>query len=197
MRLVTGVTVTTEGIPVQGMLDGDILSEMMRRGGLSSRTARSSMPEIFNKAQRLYVRRCPDLRRKVCPGVRGLLQRLRRRRVVMGLVTGNLSRIGWRKMEQAGLREHFRFGSFAEAGNTRATLAKLAIAEAKRSGWITASSPVALVGDHPNDILAARANGLRSIAVGTGLVELQELRSYKPDVVVPDMRSLTWESIVC
>jgi len=197
VRLVTGLAATTDGIPVQGMLDGDILAQMLRRCGLPSPAIRSSLPQIFTRAQRLYVKRCPDLRRYVCPGVRSLLHRLSRRQTVMGLVTGNLSRIGWRKMEQAGLRRHFRFGAFAESAQTRAQLAKLAVAEARRAGWIESSSPIVLIGDHPNDILAARANGLRSIAVGTGLADVEELRTYQPDLVVPDMRSLSVESIVC
>ena len=31
---------------------------------------------------------------------------------------GNLSRIAWRKMEQAGLRQYLRFGAFAEQART-------------------------------------------------------------------------------
>lgn len=179
------------------MLDGDILAQMLRRGGLTQPAIRVCLPEIFSRAQRLYVKRCPDLRRRVCPGVRMILDRLNRRRVVMGLVTGNLSRIGWRKMEQSGLRRHFRFGAFAESARTRAQLARLAVAEARRQGWIDASSSITLIGDHPNDILAARVNGLRSIAVGTGLVDIEGLRAHHPDLVVPDMRSLSVETIIC
>jgi phosphoglycolate phosphatase-like HAD superfamily hydrolase len=70
------------------------------------------MPNLVERAQSLYTRRCPDLRRKVCPGARGLLYRLSRRRIPTGLVTGNLTRIGWRKMEQAGLRRYLHFGAF-------------------------------------------------------------------------------------
>jgi len=127
--------------------------------------------------------------------VRSLLHRLGRRGVILGLVTGNLSRIGWKKMERANLKSHFRFGSFAEAGRTRAQLAGLALREARRNGWIDDRTTVSLIGDHPNDIAAARANGLRSIAVATGLVPIEELGLHKPDVLVPDMRSLKLEDV--
>lgn len=182
---------TTDHIPVQGMLDGDILRWMMRDAGAGAAQIRQLLPLVMRKAQALYVRRCPDLRRKVCPGVRGLLARLSRMEAPMGLVTGNLSRIGWMKMERAGLKRHFRFGAFAEAGKTRAQLARLAVAEARRRGWIDRNAPVALVGDHPNDIAAARANGLRAVAVATGVVAYDELRACGPDVLVEDMRALT------
>ena len=47
-----------------------------------------------------------------------------------------------------------------------------------------------LIGDHPNDVLAAQANGIRSVAVGTGIVPLEELRAYSPHIAVQDLRSL-------
>src|SRR6202012_536465 len=110
-----------------------------------------------------------DLRRRVCPGARMLLYKLSRRDVVTGLVTGNLTHIGWKKMERAGLRRYLRYGAFAELARDRAGLVKLAIREARRQGWIDRTSPIALIGDHPNDIRAARANRIRSVAVATGV----------------------------
>jgi phosphoglycolate phosphatase-like HAD superfamily hydrolase len=136
------------------------------------------------------VRTCPDLHRKVCPGARGLLYKLSRRGIPAALVTGNLTRIGWTKMERAGLRHYFRFGAFSERARDRAGLVRLAIGHALRQGWIGKRSPVALIGDHPNDVRAARANGIRAIAVATGIIGLEELARHQPDVLVPDMRSL-------
>src|SRR5215471_14074684 len=112
--LVTGLRTTTEGVPVQGMLDRDILAHMLRNAGASPALARRKMTEMVTRAEIIYARRCPDLRRKVCPGARMLLYRLSRRGIPAGLVTGNLTRIGWKKMERAGLRHYLRFGAFAE-----------------------------------------------------------------------------------
>jgi phosphoglycolate phosphatase len=190
------VRASTATVPVQGMLDPDILTEMMRQNGVPVRRIREAMPELIERAQSLYVRRCPDLRAKVCPGVRPLLRKLTRMDVPMGLVTGNLSRIGWKKMERAGLKVHFRFGAFAEAATTRARLAGLAMAKARQAGWIGETARVSLVGDHPNDILAARANGIFSVAVATGLAPFEELAAHKPDVLVEDLRRLPWECLL-
>ncbi|MBI5083985.1 MAG: HAD family hydrolase [Acidobacteria bacterium] len=194
---VTGLQATSEGIPMQGMLDGDILRVMLKAAGATTGEAMHVLPQVMKKAQDLYVRRCPDLRRRVCPGVRGTLWRLGRRGAVLGLVTGNLSRIGWKKMERAGLERHFRLGAFAEEGETRSELARLAVAQARREGWIRNGTPLWLVGDHPNDILAARANGLRAVAVGTGVVPLNELASHRPDLLMPDLRELDPEVLLC
>jgi phosphoglycolate phosphatase-like HAD superfamily hydrolase len=127
--------------------------------------------------------------------VRRLLGRLKRRGIVTGLVTGNLSRIGWRKMERAGLKPYFRFGAFAELAKDRAGLVRLAIRQARREKWISREGSIALIGDHPNDVRAAKANGIRAIAVATGLVSIDELRTHSPDVLLPDLRSLALEML--
>src|SRR5258708_1951760 len=81
VRTVTGFETTTEGVPVAGMLDRDILSAMLTNVGAPAVLIRRQMPEIVRRAQSIYARRCPDLRRKVCPGARGLLYKLSRRGV--------------------------------------------------------------------------------------------------------------------
>jgi phosphoglycolate phosphatase-like HAD superfamily hydrolase len=196
VRRATGLATTTEGVPVQGMLDRDIVRVMLLNHGASEACIRRHMPRIVTEAQRIYGRTCPDLRRRVCPGVRMLLYKLQRRKIATGLVTGNLTRIGWKKMERAGLRHYLHYGAFAELAPDRAGLVRIAILEARRRGWIDRHSPIALVGDHPNDINAARANQVRSIAVATGVVGADELAEHSPDVLVPDLRSLSMEMLI-
>lgn len=190
VRRVAGVETTTEHIPVQGMLDRDILSWMLRDAGIAEARIRRLMPDLVHTAQNLYVRRCPDLRARVCPGVRRLLGLLERRQVPLGLVTGNLTRIGWKKMERAGLKPYFSFGAFAELGKTRADLVRLALRHARDRGWLNGNTCVSLIGDHPNDIRAARENGIRAVSVATGLSPVEELSAHSPDVLVNDLKEL-------
>ena len=196
IRRTAHVETTTEGVPVAGMLDRDILTSMMLTAGMSRAAIRRVMPEVVARAQSIYVRRAPDISKKVCPGVRNLLRRLTARGVVIGLVTGNLSRIGWRKMERAGLRPYFRFGAFAEVARDRAGLVRVAIRRARKERWISRDSAITLIGDHPNDVLAARANGIRAVAVGTGVVPLDELRSHSPLIAIPDLRALKLDDLL-
>lgn len=194
---VTGHVCTTDGIPVQGMLDGDILTEMLRRVGALGPRIQATMPMVMREAQRIYLRVAPrDLHARVCPGARALLRRLQRAAIPTGLVTGNLSLIGWRKMESAGLRRYFRFGAFAEMGDTRAALARLALAQARRRGWIQPHTRLWLIGDHPNDVKAARANSIRSIAVKTGLASHDDLAEHRPDLLLDDLRGLDCRSLL-
>jgi phosphoglycolate phosphatase len=189
VRQATGLETSTDHIPLHGMLDPDILTEMMRRAGASKALIRRALPQILQDAQSRYLRRCPSLKRKTCPGVRRLLERLQRRGVLMGLVTGNLTRIGWKKVERAGLKRYFRFGAFGEMSANRAGLVRLAVRQARRAGWIDRHTRIGLVGDSPNDVLAAQANRILAIAVATGISSPEELASLSPDALLKDLHA--------
>lgn len=196
VRIVTGLDTTTDHIPVHGMLDPDILTRMMRDAGASDKLIRRNLPAIIESAQSIYVRRCPDLQKKTCPGVRRLLYALKRRSVPVGLVTGNLTRIGWKKMERAALRHYFKFGVFAEMAADRTGLARMAIEHARKREWIDPSARISLIGDAPSDIIAAQANGARAIAVHTGISTREELAALAPDVLVEDLRGVSLRMLV-
>jgi phosphoglycolate phosphatase len=188
VRLVTGIETTTEGIPVHGMLDPDILTQMLAKVGLDAAQVAAAMPRIIETAQDVYQEGIPDLRDKQCPGVVGLLEELRGRGTVLALVTGNLTRIGWRKLERAGLHQYFRFGAFGEMAPTRGGLARIAIERARSEGPIDS---ISLVGDAPQDVIAAKENGIRSIAVRTGITPAGDLEACVPDLLLEDLTYLT------
>jgi phosphoglycolate phosphatase-like HAD superfamily hydrolase len=190
IRRVTGLETTTEGIPVQGMLDPVILGTMMRRVGAKPAEVREAMPAVIRAAERYYLRVVPELRHALCPAVEPVLERLKRRNILLALVTGNLTRIGWRKLERAGLRDYFRFGAFGEMAKTRAGLARLAIRQARSEKLIARDAPISLVGDATSDIIAAHANGIRAISVRTGITPVEELVRERPDVLLRDLREL-------
>ena len=53
-----------------------------------------------------------------------------------------------------------------------------------------------LVGDAPSDILAAKANQARAVAVHTGISTREELAAHQPDVVIPDLGELRVEFLL-
>ena len=146
------------------------------------------MPTIIAAAQDIYQTGVPDLRDKVCPGVVPLLDYLRERGTVLALVTGNLTRIGWKKLERAGLDRYFRFGAFGEMAPTRGGLARLAIEQARREGLV--DGRISLIGDATQDVIAARENAVRSIAVRTGITPPEDLEASGPDVLIDDLTHL-------
>jgi phosphoglycolate phosphatase len=188
VRYVTGLETTTDGVPVHGMLDPDILTMMMRHAGVSFSFIRRSMPAIVRRAQAIY--RCPSLVRKRCPGALSLLGRLDRLGVPLGLVTGNLTRIGWKKLERAGLKHYFSIGAFGEMSRNRAGLAAIAIRQARERGLLQKGARISLIGDAPADIRAARTNRIHAIAVATGISTAAELAAESPDLLLKDLRAL-------
>jgi len=100
-------------------------------------------------------------------------------------VTGNLTRIGWRKMERCGLKSYFRFGAFGDEHEDRDELAKIALGKAERIlGRRVRGDEATVIGDTPRDVACARAIGARAVIVATGLVSREELIAAGPDVIL-------------
>ena len=189
IRKVTGRATSLDGIDTSGMLDGDLISALLRANGECVDCIGPLLRSIIEECQNAYAANCTqDLSPFVCVSVPETLQALQARGAVLGLVTGNFSAIGWRKMELAGLRSYFSLGAFAEDAATRAKLASLAVRRAKEQGLVAEHCRVSLVGDHANDILAAKENGFQAVAVGTGIMPFEELQAMQPHIAV---RSLT------
>jgi len=190
VRAVTGLETTTEGIPVHGMLDPDILARMLEREGFANGAIVAAMPAILREAEKVYEDICPDLRGKACPGAKRLLEDLNRHRVPCALVTGNLAKIAWKKLGCAGLAKYFAFGSFAGTAHTRTKLAANAIRKARRLGLLHSGTKIWLVGDAPQDVLAARGNQIQSIAVHTGVSSASDLGRLRPTLLLKDLTRL-------
>jgi phosphoglycolate phosphatase-like HAD superfamily hydrolase len=98
----------------------------------------------------------------------------------LGIVSGNFERIGWVKVETAGLREYFSFGFFSDRFPTRTEIFRAAIDDVR--GRMGTQTRICVIGDTPSDIQSAKANYIPVIAVATGGFSYEELRSFSPDV---------------
>jgi phosphoglycolate phosphatase len=101
----------------------------------------------------------------------------------LGLVTGNIEATAWMKLRYAGIDRYFSFGGFSCGHADRTEIARLAL---KASG-VGNPDKVFLIGDTPNDINAAKANGFVSIAVATGGFDFQTLEKAGADFVFEDL----------
>ena len=101
----------------------------------------------------------------------------------LGLVTGNIEATAWMKLRYAGIDQYFSFGGFGCTHADRTEIARLAL---KNSG-VKHPGRVFLIGDTPNDINAAKANGFISIAVATGGFDFQTLENAGANYVFEDL----------
>lgn len=106
--------------------------------------------------------------------------------VRIGLATGNIRAGARAKLERAGLWDRFELGGFACDHRQRDRLVARAI---ERAGALPREE-IVVVGDTPYDVAAARACGVRAIAVATGSVGKGALAACAPDAVFDTLAEL-------
>jgi phosphoglycolate phosphatase len=188
VHLVLGREVTLEGIPLAGNTDTAILREACLRAGIPPPVLEAHSAAILTAMCNHVSLRRDELDLYVMPAVEQALDHLARRGALLGVATGNLESIGWTKLERAGLRPWFCFGGFSDAFLDRTHL----LAHAARQARTLAgpSAKICVVGDTPRDIEAARANGLRVLAVATGRFSFDDLLAHQPDLCAESLAHL-------
>jgi len=101
----------------------------------------------------------------------------------LGIVTGNIEATAKLKLQHAGLLEFFEPNGFGCGCDHEERV------EIARHAWERAGKPkrAVLIGDTPNDIKAAKANGMTAIAVATGGFDFQALEKTNADFVFEDL----------
>lgn len=183
LRQIFGFDATIDGVPVHGNTDIGILRAVCRLQGIGDADFNRELTRIQQMMSEEVLRRQSEIRADICPGIEGLLSRLRDEGKLIGVVTGNFEAIGWSKLSATGLRKFFDFGSFSDKTERRADIFRNGLAEVRRRLGPEAVSYV--IGDTPSDIAAAKEVGVPIIAVATGIFPLKELQALGPDVCLP------------
>jgi phosphoglycolate phosphatase-like HAD superfamily hydrolase len=122
---------------------------------------------------------------RVLPGVTAMLERLRQAGVLLGLVSGNLEGAARIKIGRGGLNRYFAFGGYGSDAEDRAELTRAAVQRAEAlHGRDLHPHRIAVVGDTPRDVEAARSAGTVSITVATGLYPVEQLVEAGADHVL-------------
>jgi phosphoglycolate phosphatase len=114
----------------------------------------------------------------IYPGIAEALYALDGAGIPLGLCTSKRADFAESILEMFGLRDYFRFVSGGDIGIRKTDQ----LATLIREGAIDASAT--MIGDRSIDILAARENGLKSVAVLWGHGTREELEGAVPDVFV-------------
>jgi phosphoglycolate phosphatase-like HAD superfamily hydrolase len=185
---VTGFEVTLAGIVLHGNTDTAILREACRQAGIPADVLEERIDAILEAMCHSVAERRHELDPVLMPGVEEVLHHLAQKGALLGVASGNLETIGWIKIEQAGLREWFRFGDFSDHFPIRTELIGHSARKARELAGRDAA--VCVVGDTPRDIEAAHANSLPVIAVATGRCGFDELLQCKPEACVTSLADL-------
>lgn len=185
---VTGFEITLAGILLHGSTDTAILRAAFHQAGIPPAVFEARMEAILEAMRNTVAEHRHELDLVRMPGVEQVLDHLARRGALLGVATGNLEAIGWIKVEQAGLREWFRFGGFSDHFPVRGELIGQAALKARELAGRDAK--ICVVGDTPRDIEAARANFLSVIAVATGKYSFDELVACQPEACATSLADL-------
>ena len=168
-----------EGLCFIGATDSNVVRLMAAECGIASTRARE---------EHFYLRLAHDIdaslaqnKPVIYPGIPELVARLNGRGHTLGIITGNVRATAWSKLRHAGLDHAFAFGAYGDDHHDRSAIAAIALTRAPDDCAVRI-----LIGDTPLDVQAARANGLKAVAVATGWVPAEELAAAGADLVMPD-----------
>lgn len=179
IRQVLGIEASIEGVPVHGNTDVGILRAVLHRAGMDDAAIDAHMPEIVAQMTAEVQRNREQLNPELCPSILELIAHLQARGKLLGAASGNLETVGWLKLEKAGIRQMFAFGSFSFPRESRADIFQHGIDLARER--LGSQASVNVVGDTPADIQAARAVGATVIILATGTYSFAELKAFDPD----------------
>lgn len=127
----------------------------------------------------------------VMAGIPLLLEELHKRKILVGLGTGNLEKGARIKLERSGLNPALQFGGFGSDSEDRTEILQIAHQRAEEfAGVPIDKGNVYIVGDTERDILAARHANYKVIAVSTGHSSRESLLQCQPDFFLPDFTKL-------
>lgn len=116
-------------------------------------------------------------------------------RVGVGIATGNIERGARVKLDRAGLSPRFAFGGYGCDSAHRAEVVAAAIARGRAAAGPCEPARIVVVGDTVHDVAAARACGVRVVAVTTGSDPRSSLEAAGPDVILDSLEELpTWHA---
>lgn len=182
-----GVEAVTEGVAFSGRTDPEIFRDLLRNSGISD--PEPVLPEVLDRYARTAQSTIQPGSVDPLPGIPTLLSRLHHREgVILGLVTGNVRRVAYHKLERAGIAGPFATGAFGSDHAERNELPSIALERiAQHRDHSLSRDNIVIIGDTRHDIACARAAGMHSVAVCTGRFTRQELAPHGPDLLLESM----------
>ena len=161
------------GYPIAGWMDKKIIHHMLEKLGFEASDA--NLNRAMQRTEELFEEMFTQVP-IIPPGVEKTLQVLYSMpNVTIGVASGNLSRIAWKKIGNAGLLKYFKdkIGGFGGYVYER----KDAVILSRENGEKVINGKFDIVihiGDMPNDVNAAISAGAKPVAVKTGGIKFDE-----------------------
>jgi phosphoglycolate phosphatase len=188
LQALSGRSLNLEGVTAHGNTDVGILRDALTLAGVAEAEWRPRLTEIRTRMCRFVETRRDELCATALPCVRDLLVHLESKHATLGIVTGNLREIGQMKLQRAGLHNYFTVFGWSDYVEYRFDVFRGAVEQIRAAMPLNAT--ICVMGDTPEDVLAARANGLSVIAVATGMYSRERLLMEEPDLCLGSFEEL-------
>jgi phosphoglycolate phosphatase len=177
--------------PLSGRTEPVIFREALKAHGIADTGDLYSW--FADEQARGYAARADELRSRgrALPGAAEALRALADRPdVIQSVLTGNTRESAEIKLRTFDLDRYLDLdiGAYGSDDDTRANLVKIARQRAEAAHGVRFDAPsTVLIGDTPNDVVAARDGGARIIAVATGSDSAADLAATGADTVLDDL----------
>src|SRR5438270_3281147 len=182
-----GIEDDLRDIEIAGMTDSGIVASILKKHQIPA--TQENIAAHLDSYVHFLSRELPRREGRLLPGVLQLLEKLKtRKHLVLGLLTGNVSRGAQLKLGHYGVWHFFEFGAFADDHQDRNQLGSFAQARAReKHGHEFSAAEIDVIGDTPRDITCGKAFGARTIAVATGTCSREQLAEHQPDFLIDDL----------
>ncbi|MDO9044437.1 MAG: HAD family hydrolase [Methanobacteriaceae archaeon] len=184
------VDTSVEVINYHGKTDPQIMHEVLLAEGLTENDICPYKNDFLDSMSEYFVANVKYDKIKVMDGAVTLLKELENRKVLLGLLTGNIEIIAYFKLNHVDLGHYFKLGGFGSDSYYRSNLVLKAIQRAENDfRFVRNKNNVFVVGDTPLDVAAGLKAGILTIGVASGEYCKEELINSGANFVLDDLSS--------
>ena len=185
-------TITLQGIDFGGRTDQQIIFDILIANGMTPQEADAALPDALSAYIAAFSEAFQHNFVTALEGAVELVKALEKYdHIQLALLTGNVEKTAYLKVDAIGLNGYFPFGAFGNDHAERSKLPQLAVDRAKTfNGHSYKEKDIVIIGDTKHDILCGRALNVMSIAVATGHYKSGDLSQYNPDVLIDDLSNM-------
>jgi len=182
-------TITLKGIDFGGRTDQQIIFDILLANGMNKEEANEALPDALDAYIAAFTNAFEPHFVSALEGAVELVKTLAEYdHVQLALLTGNVEKTAYIKVDAIGLDGYFPFGAFGNDFSERSMLPQLAVDRAREfNGHSYKEKDIVIIGDTKHDILCGKALNVFSVAVSTGHYKSGDLSQYNPDILMDDL----------
>ncbi|MCX7908956.1 MAG: HAD hydrolase-like protein [Ignavibacteria bacterium] len=170
-----------------GLTDLDIVFRIAKIYGIDIQLVTSNINSLWERLLEEFFIHCKREQIHLIDYAYEFIEILSKKdQVCLGLLTGNFKDCAYFKLKLVGLDKYFPFGAFGDESVERSNLHKAAIKRANEyfNKEMFTQENTFVIGDSIPDVVSAKVNNIKVIAVSTGRTNYNELAKYEPDLLV-------------